>query len=235
MIRKLAGGEWPVTKGMGSGRFRRGAIAALAGCVLGLGVSVAAEVVDQAQDASESAEGLAVGRGQDLGQTVTAGVSGILSAVRLPLTCSSGTVQLEIQGVDEGLPDGRVLAADSLTIAPGSLSTSPLTIPVTGLPPFRAGDSFAVLVSASGECVLPQGPSGDSYAGGQGLVRRAGSQVWEPLAGARDLPFETLVFPRAEDTVVVGVNLDGDQPKDKEEGPQGGYAAVRCFIQALQH
>lgn len=220
---------------MGAGPLRMSALAALlGGAVVLLGTAAIDEVVDQRQDLSEEAEGLVVDERQDLAQTVTAGMSGSLAGVRLSLSCSPGTLRLEIQGVDGGLPDGRVLASESLTVSPESRAASRLDIPVTGLPRLAAGESYAIVVGSSGDCVMLGGPNGDSYPGGQGLFRLAGSRTWEPLGEGRDLLFQTLMIPRA-DKIVAGVNLDGDENEDDKDRhpPQGGYVAVRCFIEAL--
>src|SRR5262245_16933558 len=84
-------------------------------------VSSEAAAIDQRQliiDSSPSTGSLAIGGSseQKLAQVVTAGVSGFLTAVRLPVLCgATGTLNVEIQAVDEDKPNGVVLTSESVS------------------------------------------------------------------------------------------------------------------------
>lgn len=159
--------------------------------------------VDQ-QQLSMDATGPTLAIGSDseqiLTQVVTAGISGTLSEVRFPVSCATGALVVEIQGVTSGEPNGVVQASQ--------------TIPAASLPTFAAdptgfrkivfsapasvttGNKFAiVLKNLTGSCGLLQGPVGDSYLGGEGFFDSRPNQagVWVLLGQRHDLPFQTVV------------------------------------------
>src|SRR5262249_13510060 len=84
---------------------------------LGYGlVAGEAATIDQQQPIIDStAGGLAIGGSseQKLAQVVTAGVSGFLTGIRLPVSCGTGQLIVEIQGVDQDIPNGIVLTSES--------------------------------------------------------------------------------------------------------------------------
>ena len=162
-------------------------------------------VIDQQQPTIDATVGALViggGSSQKLAQTVTTGISGLLTAVRVPIAGDSGDLILEIQDVAAGEPNGVVLAsaefaAATLPIffpAPPSFRTLLLTVPIA----FSSGDAFAIVLHSLGAFAVFQGPPGDSYAGGNlffdALPNPPGWVCTCEFAGASfDLPFQTLV------------------------------------------
>ncbi|HEY6202932.1 MAG TPA: hypothetical protein VI056_07795 [Candidatus Limnocylindria bacterium] len=170
--------------------------------------------VDQQQTViDQSVGGLAIGGFYDqrLAQVVTAGRAGLLTEVRAPVSCQSDvTFILEIQGVTDAKPDGRVL---SRTLIPGaslpsgpesaSLRSLPLATPVS----LSAGTRFAIVLDATGPtlfdyCGTFQGPRGESYEGGQlyfdSRPNAVGVWVCNCEFGPNyswDLPFQTWMEP----------------------------------------
>ena len=160
----------------------------------------AAPVVDQQQAVIDtSVGGLVIGGGsrQKLAQVVTAGLSGLLVEVRLPVACASGNLIVEIQGVADGTPNGVVLTSQSFA---GPFSGATFTSIAFSTPVFfNAGDRFAFVLTSAGACGIFQGPVGDSCPGGNAFFdsRPNAPGVWVCIcdfAGSRfDLPFQTLV------------------------------------------
>lgn len=167
---------------------------------------IATPIIDQQQPVIDPGiGGITIGGGgqQKLAQVVTAGISGVLTEVRLPVACASGNLVVEIQGVipdsQGGRPNGVVLTSQTIQ---GSSFPSLFTFnslifsaPVS----FSVGSRFAIVLSSAGDCTVLQGPVGDSYPGGSLFfdVRPNPVGVWVcncDFAGARfDLPFQTLV------------------------------------------
>ncbi len=84
-------------------------------------------------------------------QVVTAGISGQLTGVRLPVACESGALVLEIQGVTGSEPNGVVSA--SVTIPAANLPTiGPTFRTLTFTTPafVVAGGRFAIAVRSTG-------------------------------------------------------------------------------------
>lgn len=188
----------------------------------------AAALVDQSQPLVDgSAPAFVVGgaTAQVLAQTLTAGVTGRLAAVQLPVGCLSGTLTLQVQEVSGGVPSGTVVASHSLPAQ--SLPAGPpvvgfLTVTIPGTPFFVAGERFALVLRSSGTCEVAAGPLGDSYLGGQGFFRDGTHEpsVWRTLVPRSDLPFQTLV------------DAEGQLPAFPEEGTTG-FVYLRCFLSAL--
>lgn len=187
----------------------------LVGCVLAArfltsaSLAVAAPIIDQQQPVIDLAVGpLFVGgtSQQKLAQTVTAGLSGVLTEVRFPVACDFGNLSVQIQGVTGGVPNGTVLAEQIFPAA-----SLPPFFPVPGVVTLRSlpfsspasvsiGQQFAVVLTSDGGCGVFQGPLGDSYGGGNAffdaLPNPPGWVCSCIFAGARfDLPFQTLVDP----------------------------------------
>lgn len=62
----------------------------------------------------------------------------------------------------------------------------------------KAGDRFAIVLSAAGDCGVFQGPTGNPYPGGDAFydARPNRPGIWLLLSGGRaDLAFQTLVLP----------------------------------------
>src|SRR4029077_13733152 len=114
-----------------------------------LGTACVAASVDQQQLMRSAVSGPLGGTtaNQKLAQVVTAGRTGILVEVRLPVTCTVGAaLSVEIQGVTAaGAPDGNILS--SVTVQPGplpsdgSLRAIALTAPIT----LAIGTQFAIV------------------------------------------------------------------------------------------
>ena len=181
--------------------------------------SASASVVDQQQPTIDATVGgLAIGGAseQALAQVVTAGISGSLAAVGLPVACDSGALTVEIQRVTGDVPDGvvwtsEVIPAASLPSfypAPPSFRNIAFTTQVF----FAAGVRFAIVLRSSGQCGFFQGPPGNPYAGGDGFFdARPNPPGWVRLGdfGPADLPFQTLVDPLL--SVPVDVKPDDSQ------------------------
>ncbi|MEW6487583.1 MAG: hypothetical protein AB1578_06675 [Thermodesulfobacteriota bacterium] len=203
---------------------------AAAALLVAVAAAAAAAVVDQSQPVTDrSALPFVVGgpTNQVLSQTVTAGVSARLSAVRLPVGCLSGTLTLQVQEVSAGLPSGAAVASQSLPAA--SLPPPPpevgfRTIAIPGTPFFEAGERFALVLRSTGTCEVAAGPLGDAYPGGEAVFqdRALGPSGWLPLGPRADLPFQTLV------------EADTDRPFPPfPEDRTTGFVSVRCFLAAL--
>ncbi len=166
-------------------------------------VSLDACVLDQQQPVIDiTVGGLVIGGSsqQKLAQVVTAGMSGVLTEVRLPVACSATTdLLVEIQAVTAGRPNGVVLTTASVpgsALPPGDgFAGIFFTAPVF----FSAQNQFAIVLSSAGDCGIPQGPTGDSYPGGNLFfdARPNAAGVWVcvcDFAGAHfDIPFQTLM------------------------------------------
>lgn len=122
---------------------------------------------------------------QNLAQTFTAGRSGVLDYVQLPIACAVG-VRVKIQ-IRDGGPVGAVLHDanydPATTIARGAFIL--FQVGVTGVP-VVAGNTYTIFLASvpSGTtpettCSIIAGPLGDSYAGGQAYVNNPGfSPYW---------------------------------------------------------
>lgn len=140
---------------------------------------------------------------QMLAQVVTAGLTGVLTQVRLPVVCSDDDLIVEIQGVAGGIPDGMVLTSETF---PGASLPSFFPDPprfrslVFSAPaPVSAGSVFAIVLRSAGgpgACGVFLGPIGDPYPGGDALGNALPDSIWVPVAlgtGRSDLPFQTIV------------------------------------------
>jgi len=164
-------------------------------------------LLDQSQPTADAAAPFtfAIGgpSGQVLAQVVTAGVSGKLRQVDLPVACESGALVLEVRNVGGGAPGATVLASESYAASsftpftPGVASFASLRI--MPAPVIAAGTSFAIALSnPTGSCGILPGPVGDPYAGGTALVFDPAFGVWNPLSIGNDrddLAFFTYVQP----------------------------------------
>lgn len=199
-----------------------------AGAVLLAASAAAFSVVDQQQTAVDpNAPGFVLGGvpQQQVAQTVTAGVSGELEEVRLPLSCTAGELLAQIQTLRDGDPSGVVVSSRRIPAADLPPAASPGAfrgIVLSPAPFFSAGERFAVVLSSSGLCEVEPGPPGDSYGRGEALFRDrfTPSGTWFALAPPQDLPFQTLVQVP-----------DGEVPGLDEEA--GSFVFVRCFIDTL--
>jgi hypothetical protein len=164
---------------------------------------------------------------QVLAQTVTVGIGGPLAAVRLPVSCTSGSLLLQVQGVTAGAPAGVVLASQIFSAAffpPSSPDVEFRTLSIPSPVEFAVGDRFALVLRSSGTCAVAAGPSGDPYSRGAAFFqdREMPPGSWSALGARGDLPFQTLV----------GTAADGGLPATADEGATG-FVSVRCFLDAL--
>ena len=176
-----------------------------AAVVLSSGVLVAQAslVLDQSSPAQSPPAAFTIAVGgpvsQVVSQTVTAGVSGRLRAVEVPIGCDSGELILEIRDVDgAGQPGPTLYFNDSYDIAafPVVVTDEFRRIRLRGMPvTFAAGERFAISLSnPTGSCGLWPGPAGDPYAGGTGWADASdGPIVPLSLSGTDDIPFRTFV------------------------------------------
>jgi len=170
---------------------------------LAIGLWVAADTtIDQQQPIIDgTVGGLAIGGyyNQSLAQIVTAGMTGSHLDERFPIAGDSGNLVIEIQGVGpEDKPNGVVLTSQAFDSAdypsqypsPPTLRSFRFSTPV----PFSAGDRFAIVLSASGDWGIFQGPPGNPYPGGDAWYCESAWPAWMPLGTAAfDLPFQTVV------------------------------------------
>ena len=207
------------------------AFAAIVGAATVVGDARAALIVDQEQPfVAGTVGGVAVGGFYDqrIAQAVTPGVNGRLGAVAVPVVCeASSTLEVEIQGVTAGVPDGSVLARFSVQgselpssyPAPPAMRLLELPTPIEQ----RAGTPFAIVLDSPGDCGMFRGLSGDSYPGGNGYFDSRPNPVglWVCMcefAGERwDFPFRTFV---AADTVPPRLTMSADVLADAT-GPAG--------------
>ena len=164
-------------------------------------------VIDQQQPAVDlTVGGLGIGGGsnseQMLAQVVTAGISGVLTEVRLPVGADSGDLIVEIESVTGGRPNGVVLASESFpaaTLPPVTLPPDFVRLPFDSPTAFLAGDAFAIVLRTGGSFGIFQGPPGNSYQGGDAYFdARPNPPGWVPLGPPTfDLPFQTVVQPTA--------------------------------------
>ncbi|MGA7614070.1 MAG: hypothetical protein WBX15_02710 [Thermoanaerobaculia bacterium] len=166
----------------------------------------AASGIDQEQVTVDlSVGGVAVGGGsaEKLAQVFTAATTGCLTHVTIPIGCDpSETLVVEIQATTAGVPNGTVLASETLpgslfpSISPSSLQGGFRIIGFTRPAPVTAGTEYAiVLLGGPAGCGVFQGPAGDPYAGGHGWFdARPNPPGWiQFFSGRDDLPFQTFV------------------------------------------
>ena len=162
------------------------------------------EVTDQQQPVINTTVGnLAIGwqSEQVLAQVITAGISGYLLAVEMPITRTSGDLVIEIQNVTESEPNGIVLTSETFngTNFPAADSTGFRRFNFSTIIGFTAGNVFAIVMrSPEGSYSISQGPEGNPYSGGDGFfdARPNTPGVWVPISlgtDISDLPFKTIV------------------------------------------
>jgi hypothetical protein len=157
-------------------------------------------VVDQKQLLVDTSRAFGIGgtSQQKLAQVVTAGMSALVVAVRMPISwTNSGSLLIEIQGVTTSMPNGTVLTSEIYSGAdfPGKESDEfrnfVFSTPVT----LTAGDMFAIVLSeAGGQGEILCGPQGDPYPGGDAYDARPNRPGWVKMTTRLDLPFETIVL-----------------------------------------
>lgn len=144
---------------------------------------------------------------QVLAQVFTAGVSGRLRAIELPVGCDGGRLRIEIRDAPTGTPGTVGLATEVFGAGelpagfpPGGVIFT--TLPLRPAPAVTAGAAYAVVLSnpdsPAESCGMLPGPEGDSYAGGNGYFFDTDTSSWVNISlgnGREDLPFFTYVQP----------------------------------------
>ncbi len=152
--------------------------------------------------------GLNIGGGsqQQLAQVVTAGFTGNLTEIRMPVSCTTNAdLIVTIQGVTGGKPNGSVGSTQTYPAATLPIATIPLvafrSLPLSTPVSLSGGEQFAIVLSSTGasatqNCLISQGPSNpppfDAYPGGAAFAMQ-GSTAWGQLG--LDLPFQTFMAP----------------------------------------
>ncbi|MGE5072066.1 MAG: hypothetical protein ACM3MF_01445 [Anaerolineae bacterium] len=141
-----------------------------------------------------------------MAQTFTAGMTGALTAVSLDvLPLSDLYLKVAIQGVTNGLPDGRVYSEVFVLGGPGGIPLSYATLDMkidVGTVFVQAGEQYAIVVSYDGSEPGQAkgswaGATGDNYAGGAAYATSDPSFTTWNSAGVPglDLHFQTYVVP----------------------------------------
>jgi probable HAF family extracellular repeat protein len=133
-----------------------------------------------------------------IGQVLTAGVDGTLSAVRMSMTCTSGAVYLEVRDAFEGRPGTQVLAQRFFPEAALAFPTADWRTIAFPSVLVRRGEQFAITVLAAdfGSCTIRSGAAGQTYGGGDAFSTPPWDQInWSNEN--RDLAFETMMAPVA--------------------------------------
>ena len=137
---------------------------------------------------------------QVISQTVTAGVSGRLRAVEVPMGCADGEVILEIRDVDAaGQPGPTLYFTDTYDVAdfPSPVTDTFNRLRLNGMPVrFLAGDRFTIsLGNPTGSCGIWPGPVGDPYPDGTGWAEGNDGPIVALSVGTDrdDIPFRTFV------------------------------------------
>lgn len=200
-------------------RTRRGRLVAVLagiGALLGLpGSARAIPAIDQQQPVMNTSIAFGVGGSseQKLAQVVVSGVAGLVTEIRVPLSCEpAASVTLEINDADTS-PGGANLARSTFPgslFPPGPVWPEFRSIPL-GAPPFiPAATQFAFILSASGDCGLVPGPVGEVYTRGNSYFdsRPNPPGVWvcncDFSNTPYDLAFQTFVDPLCRVPKVLG-------------------------------
>jgi hypothetical protein len=178
-----------------------------------VGAAHAADL-DQEQPVVSAAGGLAISgpSEQKLAQVYTAGRSGFLDRIELPIGCSEGPGMLHVAihevapgGSLPGTPVGRHSRTGPFAARDAAGDPVFRSIPFGGVRQ-RTGDLYAIVVTADPdlECSWLSGPGGDPYPGGDGWFdARPNRPGWIELAfgpdDPADLPFRTFVADRDRD------------------------------------
>jgi hypothetical protein len=165
----------------------------------------AGSIYDQEQRQVDAATGwLTVGGyyQQKLAQVVTAGKTGLLTAVELPIACfESVSFTIDIQAVTDGMPNGTVLSSTTLPAAMVPVANDPVFYQLPIVPVLvTADEQTAIVLTAPDDasCAIAPAPEGNPYAGGDAYFDSRPNQVgvWVPNGPPRyDMPFATVVAP----------------------------------------
>jgi hypothetical protein len=184
--------------------------------------ALAAPVLDQQQMSVDSSRQFPVRSAperQMFAQVVRAGVPGLLTEIRVPISCyADSTLVLEIREATTDsryppsvlVPGSSVLASQTIPGATISSDTITFRSFVLANPPFIAAEqSFAIVLfvpPSSNSCSMHGGPVGDAYPRGVGFFdSHPNPPGWLPRDS--DLAFATLVEARCRVPTVVGMAL----------------------------
>ena len=143
---------------------------------------------------------------QKLAQVITAGISGPLAEVRMPILLSAGNLRISVNNTIADAPGNTILASVLVAAAdlPGSFPTGVVFSSIVFDTPafFSPGDQFSIVLECEGspgscQGAYVQGPVGNPYPGGNGWFDSRPNQpgVWVPIGGNRfDFPFQTFVL-----------------------------------------
>ncbi|MFN8571257.1 MAG: hypothetical protein U0132_04315 [Gemmatimonadaceae bacterium] len=173
-----------------------------------LSAIVSSSLVRDQYNAADPAPQVTIGIGgsgdQRLAQTFTAGLSGRLAAVALPIGCDArARVRIDIREIDRA--GGPGWPAIATTVVPGStfpptvgIGTPFTRVTIPGNRTIVAHARYTIAVGAVGNCAVVPAPNGDTYVPGDFYFRYSGLNAWLPnrqygISHPWDLPFETLV------------------------------------------
>lgn len=166
-------------------------------------VYAAAPVLDQINPGDPAATfTLAIGgpSSQTIAQTLTVGIEGRLTEIRVPVGCESGRLIAEIRDVNAstGLPGATIIASRAYRAAhfPELVSADLTAISFGGRVRVTPGQQIAfVLANPTGSCGILPGVPGDSYVNGAGWTTDDVNPDWVPLSlsGPDDFGFESYV------------------------------------------
>ena len=145
---------------------------------------------------------------RSLSQTFKVGVSGYLDIITLPLSCSSGDVDISVRRLKASAWGPSVESNDvmqTINVMPDFSSAGLLSVT---LPRFKydAGEELAIVVEPSGGCFWRAAQSATaSYVNGAGFFTFDNGN-WFPFRG--DFPFQTKVTPSEPDNCPVVSNPD---------------------------
>lgn len=190
----------------------RMAFFAVLAAVGALGPAHADLIVDQSNLAfgpAPSIPTLAIGGSsrQQIAQTFTVGMTGDLGAIRMPIGCESGALDVELrEAAPDGRPTGRLIRRFSLPAAtyPREVPDAPPLLDILFSPTVvvRSGDRLSVtLANPTGSCAVRRAAPGETYPRGDAyFISLPETTGWITLdaGGAipsepRDLIFETVM------------------------------------------
>jgi hypothetical protein len=189
-----------------------GAIALLAASLLlPAATSPPAPFIDQAQPVIDATVGsLALGgtNEQMVAQVFTAGITGDVTGVMVPIEPVSGALILELRDAPGGIPGSQLLSSETFSIAnlPAADADGfrPLSLAVSV--PCAAGSAYALVLKATdqaagGGFTLRQGPVGDPYPRGGAFydARPDPPGTWIAMGSRDDLPFKIVVVRQEPD------------------------------------
>lgn len=187
-------------------------VSVLASCVVGSIVAAqAAEVVDQSQTVIDLSDQWSLGQSarEKYAQTFTAGITGALTALRLPIFGCSGEAVVEIRNVGaDGAPGTTVLretriAASATPISATTLQEYRLSASVA----IVSGQQYAIALRMADDdgvafCRMLKSLPGELYPAGDGFLKKpANGPNWLALSTIGVSPFyDDLAFETVVDT-----------------------------------